>query len=212
MGDTTVLQSSARRVSGKFLLRMDPGLHAALSAAAAAAGISLNEYCIRKLAAPAGNIAEVREAGAIVRRAASLFGAQLIAVAAFGSWARGEQRAPASPPGSGATAARDTEGGSDADVLVVLEPSIAIERGLYRMWDEEPLRLDTLPVAPHFVHLPEDPERAGGLWAEVALDGIVLFERSLRLSRMLGKVRRAIVAGTILRKEAGGQTYWVREG
>jgi predicted HicB family RNase H-like nuclease len=36
--------------SGRFLLRIDPGLHAALRHAASASGQSLKEYCGRKLA------------------------------------------------------------------------------------------------------------------------------------------------------------------
>ncbi len=193
MGDTRSSDAAAR-TSGRFLLRMDPGLHAVLRAAAAEAGISLNEYCVRKLAAPGGSLTGAAGAAEIVLRAASLFGERLAAVAVFGSWVRGEHRE-----------------GSDVDVLVVLDASLPIRRELYRAWDEEPLDLDGLPVEPHLVHLPEDPREAGGLWAEVALDGAVLFERGLLLSRALARIRRAILAGHLSRREVDGQAYWVHE-
>ena len=194
MSDTTTPSATAR-ASGRFVLRLDSGLHAALRAAARDAGLSLNEYCVRKLAAPLGNLAELGETTAIVQRAAALHGDRLLAVAAFGSWVRGEHRR-----------------GSDVDVLVVLDPGLALRRRLYDAWDEEPLTVGGLPVQAHLVHPPDDPHRAGGLWAEVALDGVVLFERRLVLSRLLARVRRGILAGQVVRREAGGRTYWVHEG
>jgi len=193
MTDTT-LSLAVARASGRFLLRMDPGLHAALRGAAREAGLSLNEYCVLKLAAPAGSLAGLPEVSRIVRRAASLFGGDLLAMAAFGSWVRGEHRE-----------------GSDVDILIVLDRRVPIRRELYRPWDEAPLQLDGLPVEPHLVHLPKHPERAGGLWAEVALDGAVLFERALVLSRALARVRRAVLAGNVVRREVNGQAYWVHE-
>ncbi len=194
MSDTT-LSSPVVRASGRFVLRLEPGLHAALRAAASDAGVSLNEYCVRKLAAPLGNLVELGEATTIVQRAATLYGDRLLAVAAFGSWVRGEHHR-----------------GSDVDVLVVLDPGLALRRDLYNAWDEEPLTLGGLPVEVHLVHPPDDPQRAGGLWAEVALDGVMLFERGLILSRLLARVRRGILAGHVVRREAGGQAYWVHEG
>jgi len=47
-----------------------------------------------------------------------------------------------------------------------------------------------------------------GIWAEVALDGLVLFEQGLRLSTRLVQVRREIAAGRIVRRVAHGQPYW----
>ena len=58
-------------------MRLKPGLHAALRSAAAAAGVSLNNYCARKLAAPMGPLAALRGGAAIVERAADLFGDDL---------------------------------------------------------------------------------------------------------------------------------------
>jgi hypothetical protein len=47
-----------------------------------------------------------------------------------------------------------------------------------------------------------------GLWAEAALDGVVLFERGLVVSKRLAAVRRDIVAGRLVRRLAHGQPYW----
>jgi predicted nucleotidyltransferase len=127
-----------------------------------------------------------------VRRAAAFAGADLIAVAAFGSWAREEV----------------TER-SDVDLLVVVEDRVELTRELYRRWDLEPLRWSGREVDAHFAHLP-DPERfSPSLWGEVAIDGIVLFERDLRLSSRLAAVRRLIVEGTMVRRLAQGHAYWV---
>ena len=79
--------------SGRFVLRIDPGLHAALRAAARESGVSLNDYCVRKLALPVGSLAATDPAGAAVARAAGLFGERLLGVVAYGSWARGGRAA-----------------------------------------------------------------------------------------------------------------------
>jgi len=184
-------QRSTRAASGRFVLRIDPGLHAALRAAASEAGMSLNDYCASKLAAPLGNLTAFGGAVAAVRRAAARFGEDLVGVVAFGSWARGELAE-----------------GSDVDLLVVLEERVAITRSLYREWDAEPLRWTGRAVEPCFVHLPGERERVSGLWAEVALDGVVLFERGLRISSRLAALRRAIAAGRLVRRSAHGQGYW----
>ena len=177
--------------SGRFVLRIDPGLHAVLRRAAGEAGLSLNDYCARRLAFPGADVAALPGAGAVVARAAGLFGADLVGVAAFGSWARG-----------------DATSGSDVDVLVVLESTVPLTRQLYREWDGRPIEWSGRPIEPHFLHLPT-PERTGaGIWAEVALDGIVLFERGLRLSRCLSGVRGDIAAGRLVRRLVHGQPYW----
>jgi hypothetical protein len=171
---------------------MAPGLHAGLREAARAAGLSLNEYCARKLAAPIGALTGVADGAVAVSRAAELCGQDLIAVAAFGSWARGE-----------------LSDGSDVDVLIVVEDRLPLTRDLYRQWDATPLRWRDRPVDAHFVHLPEAGARVAGVWGEVAIDGVVLFERGLSLSARLAAVRRDIAAGHIVRRVAHGQPYWV---
>jgi predicted nucleotidyltransferase len=189
MSDTT---PRATHPSGRFLLRIDPRLHAALRAAAEAAETSLNDYCARKLAAAPGNLGEPF-ASAAVERAAELIGAHLIGVAVFGSWARD------------ALSER-----SDVDLLIVVDEHIAITRDLYRAWDDEPLRWEGRAIEPHFVHLGSDEGRAAGLWAEVAIDGIVLYDRGFTLARRLARLRRDIAEGRIVRREVHGQPYWVQ--
>lgn len=194
MDDTTLSHHRSEvPPSGRFLLRIDPGLHAALRKAADRAGLSLNEYCARKLAG--GGVGLGDPGWQAVERAAAVVGGALIGLAVYGSWARGEPMET-----------------SDVDVLVVVEPSTPITRGLYRRWDQEPVRWEGRSVEPHFVHLPSPGQGPTGTWAEVALDGIVLLDRDLVLSRRLVEFRRRILDGSMKRKEIHGQPYWVREG
>lgn len=130
-----------------------------------------------------------------VERAAEVVGGSLVGVVVYGSWARGE--------------AMET---SDVDVLVVVAPSTPITRGLYRKWDQEPVRWEGRRVEPHFVHLPVPGQGPTGTWAEVALDGIVLFDGDLRVSQRLVEFRKMILDGSMERREIHGQPYWVREG
>lgn len=181
--------------SGRFLLRVSPGLHGALRRAADEAGLSLNEYCARKLAAPGGAVGG--PAAEVVRRATEQFGDDLMGVLVFGSWARGD--------------AGDT---SDVDLLVVIDPEVTITRSLYAEWDEadgaptwEGRRLEV-----HFVRLPGIDDTPTGLWAEAALDGLVLFDRGFELSRRLISIRRRIAAGDVRRRRVHGQPYWVEAG
>jgi predicted nucleotidyltransferase len=174
------------------VLRLDPEVHARLRRAAGEAGLSLNEYCARRLAADSvGLSARAGPAGA-VGRASRLLGNHLVAVAVYGSWARGE---PTSE--------------SDVDLLVVVERSVRISRDLYRRWDEVPVEWDGRRVEPHFASLPDPEERIAGVWAEVALNGIVLSDDELRLSERLVRVRRDIAEGRIVRRTSHGQPYWV---
>ena len=187
------MSDDTTRPSGRFVLRIDPDLHETLREAAGVAGVSLNRYCARKLAAPTESTDPA--ATAVVGRAASVLGDSLLGVVAFGSWARGEEAA-----------------NSDLDVLLVVGEEVSIARGLYRSWDDgSALAWDGHEVTPHFVHLPSGSEGVSGLWAEVALDGLVLFERELTVSRYLAHVRRRVLRGELSYRVAGGHTYWVHE-
>jgi predicted nucleotidyltransferase len=176
--------------SGRFVLRLPAALHASLQGAARAAGVSLNEYCVRRLAAPGAGLALLPDAAALVRRAAEVAGDALIGVVLHGSWARGE-------------AART----SDVDVLIVIERRLALSRALYRTWDEAVPSWEGRRVDPHFAHPPDDGP-TGGLWGEVATDGIVLVERDLEISAILVRTRRDIAAGRLVRRIVHGQPYW----
>jgi predicted nucleotidyltransferase len=184
--------AGAAAASGRFLLRIDPGLHGALREAAKASGLSLNDLCARKLVAPGSD--DGGPGPSIVTRAASAFGPDLVGVVAYGSWARDELAA-----------------GSDVDVLIVVAERVALRRALYRAWDTEPMAWESRPVEPHFVHPPAVDDPPSGVWIEAAIDGVVLFERGFRLSRRLAAIRRRIVAGELRRRAVHGQPYWTRE-
>lgn len=176
--------------SGRFVLRMPPALHAALRESARAAGLSLNAYCVGRLAAAGLGAAGDGDAAPLVGRARAVAGDALSAVVLHGSWARGEAAAT-----------------SDVDALVVVESRLTLRRALYRAWDAEPVTWRGRRVDPHFAH-PAADEAFSGLWVEAALDGIVLFERDWKTSAYLARVRRAIAAGRIVRRVAHGQPYW----
>lgn len=186
MSDTRVATIAA---SGRFVLRLPPALHAALRDAARGAGLSLNEYCVRALAASGSDPAG--PGGAIAARATALFGHDLVGILLFGSWARGE-----------ATAA------SDIDALVVLEASRPITRALYREWDGLAMEHDGRRIEAHFVGMPTAGDPPTTVWLEAALDGIIVTDRDGRVARHLGRVRRDIAAGDHVRRRAHGQPYW----
>jgi hypothetical protein len=177
-------------LSGRFVLRIEPGLHAALRAGAEDAGLSLNEYCRRKLMAP--GVAVTGPATEVVSSAVAVVGGGLVGVVVFGSWARDEATTR-----------------SDVDVLVVVSADVPVRRDLYRAWDAGPVSWDGHLVEPHFVHLPDPGGRISGLWAEVATDGVVLFEQGLEVSRLLASVRRLIAEGGLVRRRIHGHPYWV---
>lgn len=173
------------------MLRIPPSLHAWLRKRCSEEHLSLNEYCMLLLSAPTGPAGLLQARARAVRHAASLFGEWLIGMLVFGSWARGE-----------------VEPSSDVDLLVVLEPGCPLTRELYRLWDEKPVQWQGRAVEPHFVHLPNWSEGPSGVWAEAAVDGLVLFEKELRISRVLIRLRRQIAAGRLIRKVVHGQPYW----
>ena len=181
--------AKAARPSGRFVLRIEPEVHAALQLAAQRAGLSLNEYCGRRLALPC-SVLELEPAAELVKRALAIHGDPLLGVVLFGSWVRGE----AGPS-------------SDVDALIVLDSTSALTRALYHPWDESPVQWGALSVEPHLVQLP-GPAAPGTVWAEAAIDGLVLFERDLRISRQLAGVRRSIAEGKLVRRTLHGQPYW----
>lgn len=185
ISDTTI----TTRASGRFVLRVGAALHAALRRAAQRQGLSLNEYCVRRLAAPA--IPAEPEAAAVVARTEAAFGEALVGLVLYGSWVRGQ-------------ATKD----SDVDLLVVLDQQQTLTRDLYRACEEWDLAWQGLPLQLHLVRLPAAGTVASSLWAEVALDGIVLWARDFRLSRWLAAVRRDIADGRLVRRTAHGQSYW----
>lgn len=175
------------RPSGRFVLRMPPPLHGLLRDESKAAGLSLNEYCVRRLTT--GGLAD-EDGVALVSRCASVLGEGFTALLLHGSWVRG-----------------DASTGSDVDALIVVRPEVPLDRSLYRTWDAEPSTWRELPVDPHFVHLPAS-DTFSGLWAEVATHGLILFDRGGQLASHLARVRSAIADGRLQRRFAHGQPYW----
>ena len=176
--------------SGRFLLRIEPGLHASLRGAAAAAGLSLNDFCARKLAAP--GLHPFDPAARAVERAAGEAGSGLVGVVVFGSRSRGEMSER-----------------SDIDLLIVVDASVELTRDLYRVWDDDPLVWEGRAVEPHFVRLPDSSAAPSALWLEVAVEGVVLFERGFELSMHLASLRGWIASGAVRRRWSHGQPYWV---
>lgn len=186
-----MISQTGQPKSGRFVLRMPSALHTALDDAARANGLSLNTYCVRHLATAGLGIVGDKDVTSLVGRAHAVVGSALSGIVLHGSWIRGE----ATPS-------------SDVDALIVVDSGVMLNRALYRAWDAAPIvtwrghRLD-----PHFVHLLEDGEFSG-LWAEIALDGMVLLDRDWKLSSHLARVRRAVAAGRVVRRVVHGQPYW----
>jgi len=181
-----------RGASGRFVLRLDPALHARLREDARRQGKSLNACCADRLAQGRAGLSSSGAAAAVVNRARLLMGGALVGIVAYGSWAHGE-----------------TVVTSDVDVLVVLETRTPIRRALYRRWDEAPVEWEGREVEPHFVALPGPDDPVAGLWTEAAIDGIVLCDDTLRVSARLVRVRHDVLEGRIVRRTSHGQPYWV---
>ena len=147
---------------------------------------------MRQLAATGLGVVANEDVTSLVARAREVAGEALSAVALHGSWVRGEATAT-----------------SDVDSLIVVDSRLALNRALYREWDAEPITWRGRRVDPHFVH-PAEEGQFSGLWAEMALDGIVLFERDWRLSAHLSRIRLAIAAGRLVRRIVHGQPYWTK--
>ena len=108
----------------------------------------------------------------------------------------------------GSSARGDARTTSDVDVLVVVERTLSLTRALYRAWDGVPIAWNGRAVDAHFVHLPDDPRHAGGVWCEAAVDGILLHDIGGRVDETLRAIRRAIADGHLVRRHAHGQPYW----
>jgi len=175
----------------RVLLRLPTDLHRALVQAAAAADLSFNEFCVRRLGAPSDAPGLSAGRSIVVTRAREVFGDRLDGVLVLGSWARGEAAA-----------------NSDIDVLIVLDAKTALTRDLYRAWDLDPISFDGRAIDAHFAH----PSAAGtvptAVWCEAAVDGIVWYDRDGSMTIRLGEIRRAIAEGRVVRTFAHGQPYW----
>jgi len=188
-------------VSGKFVVRIPPELHRRLKDAARRQGSSLNQVCVARLQGAAREFSSASDTPAsLISRSSSQVpsnaGEQIWpGLLLFGSAVRGE-------------ATRE----SDIDLLLVLKPTVRISRGLYLEWDvlAETFEPCDRRVSPQFVVLPEDVDAAGGLWYEVALEGVVLWERDLAVSALLRRLREGMARGELRRAMIHGNPYWTR--
>lgn len=92
---------------------------------------------------------------------------------------------------------------SDTDLLLVFSADTEITRALYRKWDGEA----DPDLSLHCVTFPKR-DRTGSLWLEVALDGIVLWERDSAVSEVLRRLKREIAEGNYVREKVHGHGYW----
>lgn len=178
--------------SGKFVVRIDPSVHRRLTLEARRKGISLNNACAEAfrgyLERPLPGVSDMGwdKLAKKVRGA----GIPLLGIVLFGSTARGE-----------------TKASSDVDLLLVLPGDAALARNLYTTWDELSLPAE---LSPQFVCLPASTAKAGGLWCECALDGVVLWETERVVTGYLQQLRHAVAEGHWVRKVTHGHGYWVR--
>lgn len=176
--------------SGKILLRMDEQLHEKLQMQAHQEGVSINDLCCIRIEMPSVLETLPSEIVPAMRIAKKICGNDLLGLVLFGSWARGK------PSDS-----------SDLDLLIVQKSQSQINRALYRKWQ---VHADEFTICePHFVALPQREDHVTGLWAEIAVDGIILLDSDLQLREYLLRVRRLIVEGKLVSRKIHGQNYWV---
>lgn len=173
--------------SGKFVLRVGEELHRKLSREAAEKNISLNTLCLSKIEGEATH----QDFGLHIRDVLANLPKGCIGLVAFGSRVKGYARAD-----------------SDLDLLVVLDSSLDLKPQLYKEWDKT-FGKKCPNVSPHFVRLPIIGEEMGSLWLEVALSGLLLFDRDLTVQKTLVSMREMIAEGKVIRKISHGQPYWV---
>lgn len=176
------------RLSGKFVLRLDPEHHLKLKRQAQAKGLSLNQW-INRLLQSERQPNQIQLNAEIIHQE---FRESLLGVILFGSVARGE--------------ALDS---SDLDLLIVLRDECPIQRNLYQRWDSKILPRLSEKVSPQFSHLP-NLESISSLWLEVALEGEILFDPTQQLKVTLIEIRRRISEGQYHRKISHGHPYWMR--
>jgi predicted nucleotidyltransferase len=183
-------------LSGKFVIRVPPRLHASLKRRAREEGVSLNGLCLDALKSFLGTGEQGAREGVSIplQQVRNLLGESLSGVILFGSTARGEGRE-----------------GSDIDLMIVVGSELPLRRELYQRWDQGIDGASSSRLSPHFVHLPGREREAGSLWYEAAVDGIILFDREGRIARLLRTIRRSMAEGKLRRKSAYGHPYWIRK-
>ncbi|MCB0318453.1 MAG: toxin-antitoxin system HicB family antitoxin [Bdellovibrionales bacterium] len=181
-----------KEASGKFVLRIEPELHKELRMLGEARGKSLNSLCTEILENSIGKTTRNFTTPSWIDIIKQAWAKDLCGLVLFGSYARG-----------------DTHSSSDMDLLIVLKQDIIPNRSQYKDWDKISEKLPQA-ISPHFVSLPKDFQTIGGLWFEVALDGIILWEDSKKISSVLRNIRLKIAEGSLIRKTVNGHPYWMK--
>jgi predicted nucleotidyltransferase len=176
--------------SGVFVARVGPELHRRLKADAQHQGRSLNELCLKRLQLPAVLEYLPPSLATAASTVIASFGSEVMGLVVFGSFARQE--------------ATDA---SDIDLLVVFKSGAVINRGRYTQLEKQS-PIDE-KIETHLVSLPAFADRVSGLWAEVSLDGVIIFDRDFSVHRYLTHVRRLIAEEKVTRRRAHGQNYWI---
>ncbi len=179
-----------------LFLRIEPELGSALRTQAEQGECSLNEWCseILRRSVNRGGF-EFYEDDTLVHvknSAKNIFSDSLKSIILFGSYARGDHTSE-----------------SDIDILLVLDKKVKITRKLYSQFDEVSSFSDKVSI--HFVTVPDIADSLSGLWCEIALEGIVLFDRDLYVSRLLIVLRKRIMEGEYESKFSHGHRYWIHK-
>jgi len=174
-----------------LFLRIAPDLIAKLKKCAEKEEVSLNSYCtdvLQDVVSERTNVS-LSYYESIVEEAKDFFKSDLRAVILFGSRARGNFTSE-----------------SDIDLLFVVDSKVKIQRAIYTSFEKGRDLPDELSI--HIVNLPESCDALSGIWCEVALEGVVLFDSEMIISRFLSNVRELIVDGTYVGKYSHGHRYW----
>ena len=179
----------------RILVRTSRTLHRRLLSQSKSKKQSLNDLCLERLSIPSSlegpSSATARR---VVATADHLFKDSLKGVIFYGSQARQE-------------ATKD----SDWDFLVVIDDSMKLTREIYRKWDDNWASKPDERTEIHFAQMPKSTAISTGFWCEIALDGIILFEKEFAISSHLIRIRHEIASGIILRQNVHGQSYWIRK-
>lgn len=178
------------------MLRVSPDLHEQLSREADESHVSLNEICVRKLAAPIFVSTFASPFAPSVRLAEKIFGSALIGIVVFGSYTRGQLR-----------------DSSDIDLMIILKRGFKYTRDHIRRWDDKNMMIDSHPVSiavVQFYNDEEDDIPQNILWFEAAVEGVVLFDRNQLIQNRLRDLRDLIASGRMVKKLVHGQPYWTR--
>lgn len=178
-----------------FVLRLPASLHLRLKNLAITQRKSLNQVCTGILESGSLSPFDSFDFSPAFWATVAKVKLDVKGVLLYGSYARG-----------------DNFDDSDIALMVVVSSDQKIDRKFYRKWDEAADMLSEYSLDVHFSHLPESQTKVKGIWAELATEGLVLWEHNFQVSRYLIAVRKLITTGTLKKKKVHGHSYWTYEG